>query len=177
MIIDLRAIPREGSRCFEFSLDKDWWRLGGKNDRVLDLKTPLIVKVEIFRPGDKYVLSGDLEGSIQVMCDRCLEYYQRDVRADFKLFLVLKPDVEKAEIELLEEDMEVDFIRGEDIDLDKIIQEQLYLSLPIKSLCREGCLGLCPTCGSNLNNGACHCKREQGHPGLSKLESLIIEGE
>jgi uncharacterized protein len=177
MIIDLRAIPREGARRFEFSLDKDWWRPSGQNDRVLALKTPLIVKVEIFRTGDKYVLSGDLEGSIQVMCDRCLEYYQREVRADFRLFLVLKPDVEKAEIELLEEDMEVDFIRGEEIDLDAIIQEQLYLSLPIKSLCREGCLGLCPKCGSNLNNGACHCEGEQGHPGLSKLESLIIEGE
>jgi uncharacterized protein len=177
MIIDLRAIPREGARRFEFSLDKDSWRPGGENDRVLDLKTPLMVKVEVFRTGDKYVLSGDLEGSIQVMCDRCLEHYQRDVKADFNLFLVLKPDMEKAEVELLEEDMEVDFINGEEIDLDEIIQEQLYLSLPIKSLCREECLGLCPTCGHNLNNGACHCKREQSHPGLSNLVGLIMEGE
>jgi uncharacterized protein len=118
-----------------------------------------MINVKVFRTGDKYVLDGDLEGSVRIMCDRCLEYYQRDVKTDFKLFLVQSQDTGKAEIELLEEDMEVDFIRGEEIDVDEIIQEQLYLSIPIKSLCREECLGLCPMCGHNLNNGDCQCKR------------------
>jgi len=169
MIIDLRTIPQEGARAFQFSIDKDCWRPKGVNEWVMDLITPFIVNVKIFRTGDKYVLDGDFEGSIQVMCDRCLEYYQRDVKTDFRLFLVQSPDKEKAEIELLEEDMDVDFIRDQEIDLDEIIQEQLYLSLPIKSLCMEECLGLCPTCGHNLNDGACRCIKEQGHPDLSKL--------
>jgi len=166
MNIDLRTIPREGTRAFQFNLDKDCWRPKGVNECILDLNTPFMVNVKIFRTGDKYVLDGDLEGSVRIMCDRCLEYYQRDVKTDFRLFLVQSQDTEKAEIELLEEDMEVDFIRGEEIDLDEIIQEQLYLSLPIKSLCMEECLGLCPMCGHNLNNGACQCKREQGHHDL-----------
>jgi len=169
MIIDLRTIPHEGARTFKFSMDKDCWRPKGVNERVMDLNSPLVVNVRVFRTGDKYVLDGDLEGSIQVMCDRCLEYYQRDVRTDFRLFLVRSLDKEKAEIELLEEDLEVDFIRGEEIDLDEVVQEQLNLSLPIKSLCMEECLGLCPICGHNLNNGPCQCKREQGRPDLSKL--------
>jgi len=178
MIIDLKAIPREGARSFEFSLDKGWWQPSVENDQVLGLNTPLMVKVKIYRAGDKYVLDGYLEGSIQLICDRCLESYQRDVKADFKLFLVLSlPDIERAEIELLEEDMEVGFIRGEEIDMDEVIREQLYLSLPIKSLCRKECLGLCPICGSNLNNGACHCKRVQSRAGSSEPESLIIKGE
>lgn len=160
MIIDLRTVPRDGSRAFQFSLDKDCWRPEGVNGWILDLNTPFMVNVKVFRTGDKYVLDGDLEGSVQIMCDRCLEYYQRDVKTDFRLFLVQSPDTEKAEIELLEEDMEVDFIRGEEIDLNEIIQEQLYLSLPIKSLCMEECLGLCPICGHNLNNGVCQCKRK-----------------
>ena len=159
MIIDLRTVPREGSRAFHFSLDKDCWRPKGVNEWILDLNTPFMINVKVFRTGDKYVLDGDLEGSVRIMCDRCLEYYQRDVKTDFKLFLVQSQDTGKAEIELLEEDMEVDFIRGEEIDLDEIIQEQLYLSIPIKSLCREECLGLCPMCGHNLNNGDCQCKR------------------
>ncbi len=167
MIIDLRTIPREGSRTFQFNIDKDCWHPGGMNEWVLDLNIPFMINVKIFRTGDKYVLDGDIKGSIKVMCDRCLEYYQRDVKTDFRLFLARSPDTEKAEIELLEEDMEVDFIRDEEIDLDEIIQEQLYLSLPIKSLCMEECLGLCPACGHNLNNGACKCKKEhEGRPGL-----------
>jgi uncharacterized protein len=168
MIIDLRTIPREGVRTLQFSMDKDSWRPKGVDEGILGLNTPFIVNIKIFRTGDKYVLDGDLEGSIQVMCDRCLEYYQHYVKTDFRLFLARSHDTEKAEIELLDEDMEVDFIRGEEIDLDEIIQEQLYLSLPIKSLCMEECLGLCPICGHNLNKGACQCKREESHPGLSK---------
>ena len=77
----------------------------------------------------------------------------------------------------MEEDMEVDFIRGEEIDLDEIIRENMYLSLPIKLLCREECLGLCSNCGRNLNNGDCHCRQEQGHPGFSKLKGIKIKGE
>jgi uncharacterized protein len=160
MIIDLRTVPREGARAFQFSLDKDCWRPKGVNEWILDLHTPFMINVKILRTGDKYVLDGDLEGSVRIMCDRCLEYYQQDVKTDFRLFLVQSPDTGKAEIELLEEDMEVDFIRGEEIDLDEIIQEQLYLSIPIKSLCMEECLGLCPMCGHNLNNGDCQCNRE-----------------
>ena len=178
MIIDLKAIPREGSRSFGFDLDKDWWNPDLNNDLVLGFGTPLTVKVVIYRAGGKYVLDGDMKGSLRVICDRCLDSYTRDVRFDFRAILAFPPpQMERAEIELLEEDMEIHFISDEEIDLDEIIKEQLYLSLPIKSLCSEECRGLCPICGSNMNNGSCACKREQGHPSLLKLRSLQIEGE
>ena len=73
--------------------------------------------------------------------------------------------------------MEADFIKGEEIDLKDIVREQIYLSIPMKSLCSEGCLGLCPICGKNLNQGPCQCKGEKGHPGFLKLKNLNIEGE
>ena len=178
MIIDLKAIPREGSRKFEFSLNKDWWQPGAESDQVLGFNAPLKVRVNIYRAVDKYVLEGSLDGSLEVMCDRCLEPYHREIKPEFRLFLSLPPlDKEKAEIELLEEDMEVGFINGEEIDLDDVIKEQLFLSLPIKSLCATECLGLCSICGSNLNDGDCGCEKENLHLGLSKLKSIKIEGE
>ncbi|MFC1532065.1 DUF177 domain-containing protein [Thermodesulfobacteriota bacterium] len=178
MIINLKAIPKDGTRSIEFHLDNDWWNPDGRNDQVLGFDIPLAVKIEIYRAGDKYALEGDLAGRLQIICDRCLDVYRLDLRFDFRQILALPPpEMEKAEIELLEEDMEIGFIRGEEIDLDDIIREQLYLSLPVKSLCQEECLGLCSICGSNLNDGDCQCKKEQGHPSLSKLKSLKIEGE
>ena len=175
MIIDLKAIPREGSRKYEFSLNKDWWRPGVENDQVLGLHSPLEVRVDIYRAGDKYVLGGSLDGVLEIMCDRCLESYNRDLKTEFKLFLTPPPsDKDKAEIELLEEDMEVGFINGEEIDLSDVIKEQILLSLPIKSLCRTECLGLCPICGSNLNEGDCGCDKKNLHPGLSKLKSINL---
>jgi uncharacterized protein len=131
--------------------------------------------IEIYRAGEKFVLNGELYGGLRVMCDRCLKPYSKDLRTDFKVFLSLpSANDDKSEIELVEEDMEVEFITGEEIDLDEIIREQIYLSLPLKSLCSESCLGLCPNCGTDLNEANCQCFREQGHPGLLKLKNLKI---
>ena len=54
-------------------------------------------------------------------------------------------------------------IKGNVIDLDDVIREQVYLSLPIKRLCRETCSGLCPSCGLNLNKEQCQCGKRPGH--------------
>jgi len=85
-------------------------------------------------------------------------------------------EIEKDEVELLEEDMEIGFITGDHLNLDEVVKEQIYLSLPIKKICREDCPGLCPDCGTNLNKGNCTCDKVKGHPAFSKLKNLKIEG-
>jgi uncharacterized protein len=177
MIVDLRTILQE-TQDFLFVLEKGWWRHEGPNDPVLGMEKPLQVKIRIEKAGDKYIFDGELEGKILARCDRCLEPYSHDIKTSFHLFLALKnPETGEAEIELLEDEMEVDFIEGEEIDLNDIVREQIYLSLPMKSICSDGCLGLCPMCGVNLNLGNCQCRSEKGHPGFLKLKNLKIEGE
>ncbi len=177
MIIDLRTIP-DGPRRFEFLLEKDWWPSEGRKDQVLGIDIPIQIKIKIYKAGDKYVLEGDMVGGLQVQCDRCLEPYHRELKSAFRVFLALPlPETDQTEVELVEGDLEVDFIKGEEVDLDEIIREQIYLSLSMKSLCSESCLGLCPICGSNLNTGDCQCHRKPGHPGFSKLKNLKVQGE
>ena len=178
MINDLTTISQDG-RSFDFSLEKDWWHSNQENDQILGFDNTLKVKLKIYKAGDKYLLEGDLSGGLQVVCDRCLNAYHRDLRYDLNVFLDTPPmsDTNMTEVELLDKDMEVEFIKDREIDLDEIIREQIYLFLPMKSLCSEKCLGLCPSCGSNLNAGNCKCRQEQGHPGFLKLKNLKIEGE
>ena len=177
MIIDLRTILQEPQDFF-YVLEKGWWRPEGPMDPIIGMETPLQVKIRIDKAGNKYIFDGALEGSILALCDRCLETYSHDLKTSFHLFLALQhTETGEAEIELMEEEMEVDFIKGEEIDLDDIVREQIYLSLPMKSLCSKNCLGLCPTCGQNLNKGPCQCKVKKGHPGLLKLKTLKFEGE
>jgi uncharacterized protein len=159
-IIDLRAIPLEGPRHFEFCLEKGWWHPEEEDDQIFGVSSPIISRVDIYKSGDKYVLEGDMAGVVSVRCDRCLGAYDHDIKTGFKLFFALPArSANKAEMELMEEDMETGFIDGETINLNDIFKEQLYLSLPIKSLCREDCPGLCPMCGADLNVEACRCKR------------------
>ncbi|MGD2124970.1 MAG: DUF177 domain-containing protein [Desulfobacteraceae bacterium] len=176
MIIDLRTIPEE-TRISEV-LKEEWWCPDGHEDQVLGFETPLQVDLKVSRVGDKYVLNGKISGGVQIRCDRCLEPFHWDLESTFNVYLALPPPgTGQTDVELLEEDMEVDFIRGEMIELDEILREQIYLSLPIKCICVESCLGLCSVCGANLNEGYCRCERESGHPAFSKLKNLKIKGE
>ncbi|MBN1832953.1 MAG: DUF177 domain-containing protein [Deltaproteobacteria bacterium] len=177
MIIDLRKLST-GSRSLKFELDEDWWNSVGEQDLILGIDTPVQVHIDIYPAGDKYVLDGALSGRIQVLCDRCLESYHRELKTSFRVFLSLPlPQTQEDDMELAEEDLDVDFIRGDEIDLDGIIHEQIYLTIPMKSLCSEDCLGLCPKCGANLNTTDCQCDKEQGHPAFLKLKNLKIEGD
>ena len=176
MIIDLTTISHDG-RTFDFNLEKNWWHSDEENDQILGFDTQLTVKLKITKAGDQYLLEGSLSGGLRVVCDRCLDDYHMDLKHDFNAYLDSPPpsDTHLSEVELLDEDMEVDFIKDREIDLDEMIKEQIYLSLPMKSLCTDQCRGLCPICGMNLNVSDCQCQREQGHPGFLKLRDLKIE--
>lgn len=57
---------------------------------------------------------------------------------------------------------ETDLILPNDgyLDLRPVYREYLILSMPIKRLCHNNCLGLCIECGANLNETSC-----EHHPG------------
>ena len=176
MLIDLKTISTEELEINE-TLDKDWWRASVEDAPVLGLATPLRVRVKASKVGDKYLLAGRVSGAVSLKCDRCLEAFRSDLEIPFSVFLVSpKSGQSEAEAELLDEDLEVDFIHGETLDLDATIKEQIFLSLPMKSICKEECLGLCLLCGANLNEGPCHCSQRKTSLVFSKLESLKIEG-
>jgi uncharacterized protein len=44
------------------------------------------------------------------------------------------------------------------VDVSYYIKEAVILDLPIKAVCQEKCLGLCPICGQNRNEVKCTCK-------------------
>ncbi len=49
---------------------------------------------------------------------------------------------------------------GPEVDLRPAIREEWVLEIPAFVLCTPDCKGLCPTCGANLNLGACDCARQ-----------------
>ena len=90
----------------------------------------------------------------------------------FHVYLVVpREGSDQEEIELLDDDMEVDFIKGDTIDLSDIVREQIYLSLPMRSICKESCRGLCPVCGANLNESVLPVQEGRGSPGFFEIET------
>ena len=175
MIISKKDLLRR-PRHFDFTIDSDWWMDRETNGQILGLDGPVNVQMTISKEESNFVVEGHLSGSVKVRCDRCLGSYSHELQPEFRLFLSSSPqDPDQNEIELCKEDMTVRFITGDEIDIDDIVMEQIYLSLPIKFLCGEGCHGLCPTCGTNLNRGRCGCQGKNGHPAFLKLKELEID--
>jgi uncharacterized protein len=48
-------------------------------------------------------------------------------------------------------------LAGDELDLEPLARDAVLLDLPLAPLCSEECLGLCPQCGTNWNDGPCHC--------------------
>ena len=176
MIVDLQSISRS-PRHFSLTYRSDWWRKGEDDVRVQGLEGPLIVTLSVAREGKGYVVQGRLAGKFGLVCDRCLDAYTFALDRDFRLSLSPHVLLESArdETELEKEELTVGFIEAEKIDLDDIIREQIYLSLPMKLLCGSACAGLCTRCGINLNRGTCRCAENAGHPAFLKLKELKIQ--
>ena len=67
------------------------------------------------------------------------------------------------------------FIVNEYIDLEQPMRDAVVLDLPFTPLCRQDCLGLCPTCGLVLNDDPEHNHGLDVDPRWDGLQGLVTE--
>jgi uncharacterized protein len=118
-------------------------------------------------------LVGDFSTRLEVRCARCLEPVLQDVKNSFDLiYRPLGSDAGVHERSIGGGDAEIGYYEGEGLQLEDALREQVLLALPIKTICREDCKGLCPHCGSNLNNETCSCATSVEDPRWTALKDL-----
>jgi len=49
------------------------------------------------------------------------------------------------------------------------------MALPVKTLCRENCKGLCDGCGHDLNEGDCGCNHQPPDSRFAALKNLKLD--
>jgi uncharacterized protein len=116
-------------------------------------------------------LNARLGATVPLTCSRCLETFLWDVRMVFA-WKVLRhlPEAASAPGRAEAEDDGSVLVAPEGkIGLEDVATEQLYLNLPLKPICSPSCKGLCPTCGTNRNLGACDCVPQVADPRLAPL--------
>jgi len=156
MKIDLTNIPPGGKKV-DFKFEPEWWPPDSGEDRILGFERPVSGWISIQSAGKKIAVKGFLSTRLVLQCDRCLDPYGVDFNTDFSFYLSTAHIAGISEIELSEEDLDLDFIQGNYLDVDQTVREQVIVNLPMKSLCAEGCKGICPICGRNLNKERCSC--------------------
>ncbi len=137
MEIYLENIPVDGQRM-----------AGDEPPEVLAVASGLPVRIdtalhfELFVQivSDRLLVDGRLTARIATVCSRCGGPLAQTVTEPAYHF-----DAALAEL-------------GESVDLTEDMREAMLVLFPSYPVCDPACKGLCPSCGTNLNEGTCACE-------------------
>ena len=173
-VLDLEREPLE----FDLALDPGAIDFGSE----LTQKGPLAVqgRAEVIEEhrGPRDVISdirirSTYRGDFEVPCARCLDPVGHEVEGQFDLiFRPLGADAGDSDRAISASDTEIGYYQGGGLSLEDVLREQVLLSLPVRTLCREDCKGLCPRCGRDLNSESCTCETAATDPRWSALSDL-----
>jgi uncharacterized protein len=118
-------------------------------------------------------LKGHYSGRFQVPCARCLEPVEIPIAADFDLiFRPIGADAGAPERSITASETEIGYYQKDSLSLEDVLREQVLLSLPVRTLCKPDCKGLCPSCGANRNLQPCSCDEGKSDPRWEALTGL-----
>ena len=140
---------------------------------------PLHWEADITNTGEAFLLQGSVEGAGVTQCARCLEDVEIPLSGELEGYYLIDgsdapADREEDEFSVLPDD--------HCIDVAPLIPAALLLELPLVPLCSEDCLGICPECGANLNEGECGCAGRKAEEAVAAspfaaLKDLKFDGE
>jgi uncharacterized protein len=113
------------------------------------------------------------QGDFEILCARCVEPVATPLEGDFDLiFRPEEADAEAGERSITPDETEIGYYGRSGLLLEDVVREQVLLSLPGRTLCRQDCKGLCPRCGQNLNLAGCNCAETVADPRWNALAGL-----
>ena len=125
------------------------------------------IKVEhVNESGTKLVITGQADVTLNIPCDRCLKEVEVPFSLDFEKHVNLEAEDDK-------ESDETNYIDGYNLDVDKLLYNEILIGWPMKVLCSEDCKGICSVCGQNLNEGSCDCEDTSLDPRMSVIRDVF----
>jgi uncharacterized protein len=143
---------------------------------VVAFNEAIIGTLEATRVERGVVVSGQLTTTITSSCSRCLLPVITPLEIPVALCYADRDNIEEIpfaeEIEIQREELGLIPFSGTEIDLQPDLAQEIIMALPQQPLCQKTCLGLCPVCGGNLNQGNCDCEPPIFHDGLANLKKF-----
>ncbi|MDE5879088.1 MAG: DUF177 domain-containing protein [Desulfovibrio sp.] len=172
-LVSINDLPPDGK---EFTLDDQeiWLKPLEEFHMECRIERPLKASITVQPAEEGCLVRGRLTGAVVVPCNRCAEDAGVAIDTSFDEFEEIPPE-EKAAPAGAAPDGESHVVYDRHapmLDLAAVCWEEFMLSLPVAPLCREECKGLCPVCGTNLNEGQCACEREDADPRMAPLRDL-----
>lgn len=105
--------------------------------------------------GDEVLIRGKVEMDARAECSCCAEFFSTTY-ADSAFLRAYQ----------------LSELSGESVDMNPELRDAIILKIPNYPVCRDGCKGLCPVCGKNLNAGRCDCSAPEGDLRWGALDGL-----
>lgn len=103
----------------------------------------------------------EASATVELVCNRCLTTWSEELKTTGSQHFGKEPDEDGCAI-----------VDGH-VDIGGVAKDELALSLPARPLCREDCLGLCPTCGIDLNREPCGGHGDDSDSPFAALKDLF----
>lgn len=143
-----------------------------KNEPSIYDAGPMKAEVDAQENAGNVVVSGQVEGELDLVCSRCLTVFNNPLKFRFEELFSNEPPSED-DAESVDEESFVNYFTEDKVDLVPYIEEHIVLELPRFPLCKAHCKGLCPSCGCNRNTETCSCHEEKTDPRWSGLKDLF----
>ncbi|PHS32046.1 MAG: hypothetical protein COA82_09545 [Alkaliphilus sp.] len=178
MNINLSRIMAVNNNQVDLDYQIDVESINYYGDKII-ISKPASLRGKLYYMDEKTFLDCAISAELQVNCSRCLKSFHRDLSAKLSVELIEEQDGLNADDANDDDDDDIILYQDDNIDLAKIVREQIIMSIPMKLLCHENCKGLCVQCGVNKNEEQCQCKLDNDEDEekvdfrLSKLKELF----
>ena len=163
MELSVATAFKQVGEAFPFSLSETFEPVifGG---RRIEFAAPVVVRGTYVFDGKAFAVEAEAETTLRSVCGRCAKRFDEPL-----CFQLEERFVKAAEAS---EDAETYSYTGNTLELTKAAMDNLFLALPLVSVCRPDCRGLCPVCGQDLNASMCHCQPTEAPGPFSALAAL-----
>ena len=147
-------------------------------DEDFRFQHPVKGQVHFHLVGPKVLAKGEVNTLATAICVRCLTEVDIPIKGIVDAVYENDPELLKPEAKIIgNADLSVVWFDGESISPEPEIRESIMLELPSAPVCNEGCKGLCPKCGANLNVENCQCMKEKEtvSPWKTALKDLKLD--
>ena len=174
-VINFDDIDEHGPQTYEGHFDvplSDIDRDEVAGNGSIDIST----RVEQGSSAGEYIADGTSRVTMDLNCSRCLDPYPFANSSKFHVRFRPRPEGsgnENDEVEITgEEELDVEFYSERTVPLRDLALEQVQLAIPMKPLCDENCLGLCPKCGVNRTRERCNCEESASDDRWAALQGI-----
>jgi uncharacterized protein len=131
------------------------------NGDTIKFTTPISFSGEIKNENGDILVDGEVDFEYEVECHRCGEPVSKTMNFKISELFSADPHEEKY------------LLKGEILELEDMIIDNIRLNLPVKFLCNSDCKGVCAICGNNLNISECNCSKKNIDSKFSVLSDLL----